>query len=81
MDCYCGSGTTLEQASLLNRRWLGVDSSDQAIAVTIQRLKEGTRKMGDYVKQGRQIPLPNHPAIEDYNLYKEHRNPYLFLEI
>lgn len=71
MDCYCGSGTTLEQASMLNRRWIGVDSSDQAITVTIKRLREGTRKMGDYVKQGRQLPLPNHQAIEDYNLYEE----------
>ena len=71
MDCYCGSGTTLEQASILNRRWVGVDNSAQAISVTVQRLREGTKRMGDYVKQERQLPLPSHQPIEDYNLYEE----------
>lgn len=71
MDCYCGSGTTLEQASLLNRRWIGIDNSEHAIATTVQRLREGTRRMGDYVKQGRQLALPSHEAIENYNLYEE----------
>ena len=76
MDCYCGSGTTLEQAALLNRRWIGIDSSEQAISVTIQRLNEGTKKMGDYVKKGRQLPMPSRQPIVDYNLYEEDRNPY-----
>ena len=74
MDCYCGSGTTLEQASKLNRRWIGIDNSDQAISVTIQRLREGTKRMGDYVKKGRQLPLPSHQPIDDYNLYEEDQN-------
>ena len=50
LDCYCGSGTTLEQASLLNRRWIGVDNSHHAISTTLQRLEEGARRMGDFVK-------------------------------
>ena len=76
MDCYCGSGTTLEQASILGRRWIGVDNSDQAISVTIQRLREGTKRMGDYVKQGRQLPLPSHEPIDDYNRYEEDESIY-----
>ena len=71
MDCYSGSGTTLEQASLLNRRWIGVDSSDHAIATTLQRFEEGARKMGDYVKSYIQLPLLTHKPIRDFNLYRE----------
>ena len=71
MDCYSGSGTTLEQASLLNRRWIGVDNSDHAIATTLQRFAEGARRMGDYVNSDTQLSLPSHRAIEDFNLYRE----------
>ena len=71
MDCYSGSGTTLEQASLLNRRWIGVDNSNHAIATTLQRFEEGARRMGDYVNSERQLPLPTHRTIRDFNLYRE----------
>ena len=71
MDCYSGSGTTLEQASLLNRRWIGVDNSDHAIITTLLRFKEGARRMGDYVNSDRQLPLLNHRTIKDFNLYRE----------
>ena len=69
MDCYSGSGTTLEQASLLNRRWIGVDNSDHAIATTLQRFEHGARKMGDYVHSHRQLSLLSHKIIDDFNLY------------
>ena len=38
MDCFCGSGTTLAAASELNRRWIGIDSSEEAIKVAKKRL-------------------------------------------
>src|SRR5262249_48912647 len=28
LDCYCGSGTTLEAAAVLRRRFIGIDVSD-----------------------------------------------------
>ncbi len=40
LDCFCGSGTTLAAAQALNRGWIGVDSSEQAIRVTRKRLAE-----------------------------------------
>lgn len=40
LDCFCGSGTTLEAANQLGRRWIGIDQSDEAIKVTKQRLSE-----------------------------------------
>lgn len=41
-DFFCGSGTTLSVAGKLNRRWIGVDSSGDAIQITKKRLVEIT---------------------------------------
>ncbi|MBU1200364.1 site-specific DNA-methyltransferase [Patescibacteria group bacterium] len=38
LDCFCGSGTTLVAAQELNRNWIGVDQSDQAIKVAQKKL-------------------------------------------
>jgi len=38
LDCFCGSGTTLLAAEQLGRNWIGVDQSEQAIAVARKRL-------------------------------------------
>ena len=37
-DFFCGSGTTLIVSEKLNRRWIGVDSSEYAIELTKKRL-------------------------------------------
>jgi site-specific DNA-methyltransferase (adenine-specific) len=38
LDPFCGSGTTLVAAQGLGRRWIGIDSNPQAIAIARQRL-------------------------------------------
>lgn len=38
LDCFCGSGTTLKAAHLNRRRWIGIDQSEEAIKVTIEKL-------------------------------------------
>jgi len=38
LDCFCGSGTTLQAAHELGRNWIGIDNSEQAIRVTKKRL-------------------------------------------
>ena len=48
MDCYAVSGTTLAIASELNRQWIGVDNSDEAIKTIRHRLRCGTQRMGDF---------------------------------
>jgi len=40
LDCFSGSGTTLLAAHELNRDWIGIDQSSEAIKVSQQRLKE-----------------------------------------
>ncbi len=51
LDCFSGSGTTLEMAEFLGRRWIGVDSSPEAISTTLKRFIIGVEPMGDYVEK------------------------------
>lgn len=54
LDAFSGSGTTLEVASKLKRRWIGIDSSPEAIATTLKRFSQGTEPMGDFVNKDEQ---------------------------
>ena len=40
LDCFCGSGTTLKSACLLNRKWIGIDESEHAIKATVKKLEK-----------------------------------------
>ena len=51
LDCFAGSGTTLTVASLLDRRWIGVDNASEAIAATLRRFGKGLEPMGDFVNK------------------------------
>ncbi len=51
LDCFSGSGTTLAVASQLERRWIGIDNSTEAIAATLKRFALGTEPMGDFVQR------------------------------
>lgn len=45
LDCFCGSGTTLQAAQKLGRSWIGIDKSDEAIKVTKKRLSKMEREL------------------------------------
>lgn len=49
LDCFAGSGTTLDAAGRLGRRWIGVDNSREAIRATLSRFTRGLAPMGDFV--------------------------------
>jgi len=49
LDCFSGSGTTVAMASELGRKWIGIDNSTEAIAVTLRRFAKGLAPMGDFV--------------------------------
>lgn len=40
LDAFCGSGTTLVAAQNLERKWIGIDSSSQAINICASRLED-----------------------------------------
>lgn len=70
LDCYSGSGTTLAVASDLGRRWIGVDSSDEAIQTTLRRFQYGSQRMGDYVNTKKTPATPMLNPIADFTLYR-----------
>lgn len=45
LDCFCGSGTTLAAAQMLNRRWIGIDQSEHAIKATKERLSASSSNL------------------------------------
>jgi len=45
LDCFCGSGTTLIAAQVLERNWIGIDNSEEAIKVTRKRLAKIERNL------------------------------------
>lgn len=51
LDCFSGSGTTLDVAHRLDRRWIGIDNSAEAIKATLARFANGREPMGDFVKK------------------------------
>jgi site-specific DNA-methyltransferase (adenine-specific) len=53
LDPFCGSGTTLVAAKLLNRRAIGIDTSQDAIALTEQRLERMIKTDSALMKKGR----------------------------
>ncbi len=51
LDSFSGSGTTLAVSAQLSRRWIGIDSSPEAISATLRRFAKGLERMGDFVSQ------------------------------
>lgn len=49
LDCFAGSGTTLDAAFQKNRHWIGVDNSIESLKAIAVRLISGMKIYGDYV--------------------------------
>lgn len=74
LDCFCGSGTTLDSASQLNRNWIGIDNSLESTATTLKRFAKGLEPMGDFVNktEASQLSLfgsTQPDIINDFSLY------------
>ena len=70
LDCFAGSGTTLEVAAQLERRWIGIDNSPTAVATILKRLLVGRELMGDFVKATNpvQLELQTHLPFSEHNV-------------
>jgi len=53
LDPFCGSGTTLVAAKLLNRKFIGIDISDDAIELTHKRINNPIRTDSNLLKNGK----------------------------
>lgn len=56
LDCFAGSGTTLDVAKKLKRKWIGVDNSSEAISHILKRFYCGLELMGDFVTKTKLKP-------------------------
>lgn len=54
LDPFCGSGTTLIAAKILNRNSIGIDNSSDAIAITQERLKSPVKSRSYLMEKGRE---------------------------
>lgn len=64
LDPFCGSGTTLVAAKLLNRQSIGIDISADAIALTKERLEAPVKTESALLKKGTEAYLNNDPWVE-----------------
>lgn len=53
LDPFCGSGTTLVAATLLNRKALGIDTSEDALKITNDRLNNPVKTESMLLQNGR----------------------------
>jgi site-specific DNA-methyltransferase (adenine-specific) len=53
LDPFCGSGTTLVAAQLLHRRWIGIDTSQEALRIARQRLARPLKTHSPLLEKGR----------------------------
>jgi site-specific DNA-methyltransferase (adenine-specific) len=54
LDPFCGSGTTMVSAKLLNRKFIGMDVSKDAIKLSKERVKNPVKSESALMKNGRQ---------------------------
>ncbi len=52
LDPFCGSGTTLVSAKLLNRKYIGIDINDEAISLCKDRLDSPFKTTSNLLKVG-----------------------------
>lgn len=53
LDPFCGSGTTLVAAKLLNRQYIGIDVSEEAVSLTKDRLANPVKSESNLLKNGK----------------------------
>jgi DNA modification methylase len=78
LDCFCGSGTTLVAAQQNNRRWIGIDQSDLAIAAAKNKIEALTGTSVEVVKPAAILhhsyysyPLPVETESEQLVLFEK----------
>ena len=66
LDPFCGSGTTLVAAKLLNRNSIGIDVSEEAIELSRSRLGEPIFSDSSLLRKGKDSYIRHNPQAEKY---------------
>ncbi len=53
LDPFCGSGTTLVAAKILNRNYIGIDTNKEAIKLSKKRIEKPVKTESDLLKKGK----------------------------
>lgn len=67
LDAFCGSGTTMQAAYSLGRRWIGIDREEEAICTVLKRFNIGCEKMGDFVSGKEVKSYRPHELLDEKN--------------
>ena len=67
LDAFCGSGTTMQAAYNLDRRWIGIDREEEAICAVLKRFNIGSEKMGDFVTDKAAKSYKPHELLDERN--------------
>lgn len=54
LDPFCGSGTTCVAAKLLDRSYIGIDKSEEAVELTLSRIENPIKTNSNLLKNGRE---------------------------
>lgn len=54
LDPFCGSGTTCVAAKLLDRKYIGIDKSEEAVELSMRRLSSPIKTESNLLKNGRE---------------------------
>ncbi len=76
LDAFCGCGTAVDAAHMLNRRWIGIDITYQAVSLILKRLSDryGKVVLDDVVLSGVPKDMESARALArkcDDRLHKE----------
>ena len=68
LDCFCGSGTTPKMAKLLNRHYIGIDTSAEYVALANERLAQlerGLTPLAPDSSKAAVLSLPESVKVEN----------------
>ncbi len=64
LDPFCGSGTTLVAAKIMNRSYIGIDRSGDAVKLSLKRLQNPVKSSSKLLEKGRDSYRKNNSEIE-----------------
>lgn len=71
LDCFAGSGTTLDVAEKLGRKWIGIDNSSEAINHILKRFIYGLEEIGNFANKKKNLETNKQNQLTLFSQEKE----------